>query len=270
MNAIQFYYAICVYANITQRSRFYFQEINKAVNDAIMNKLDSILDTDKNKGALNGLDRVQKFRDELYTLIKPSTLTITNVGAYNEFVNVKHAVYPTDYQTFASLTLTIDGNTTYGRNDMSYNTRGPQLDCSFRKPTNKKPFFLEDATGIKIYLGDGTISSAILEYIKIPATFYMGNESDLIDSGAGVLTPTTDYIAVEESVYNGITYVPGQPFTTGASTALTSGQVILASVTTTCDLPQKSHDELAKQAAVILLGVTSAFENSAFTEKEAG
>lgn len=268
MNAIQFYYAICVYANVTQRSRFYFQEVNKAVNDAVMNKLDSIIDTDKNRGVI-GLDRIQKFRDELYTLIKPSTLTVTNVGAYNDYVNVKHADYPVDYQTYVAMTMTIDGSTTYARNDMTYNTRGPQLECSFRRPNNKKPFFLEDATGIKIYLGDGAVSSAILEYIKIPATFYMGNESDLIDAGAGVLTPVTNYIAVEESIYNGITYVPGQPFTTGASTALTSGQVILASITTTCDLPQKAHDEIAKQAAVILLGIISAFENSAFTEKEA-
>jgi hypothetical protein len=33
-------------------------------------------------------------------------------------------------------------------------------------------------------------------------------------------------------------------------------------------MPEKCQDELVKLAASILLGVTSAFENSAFAEKE--
>lgn len=268
MNTVQFGYAIDMYCNVTKHSRFFYQEKSKAMNDAIMKKIDSITDTAK-QNELNGLDRIQKFRDELYTLLKPYTLTITNVGAYNEFVNVKHANYPTDYQTYAATTFTINGITTYGRDRMDYNNRGPMLDCSFRKPNNNKPYVLEDATGLKIYLGDGTISSATLDYIKIPATFNMGVEEDLINYGAGVLTINTDYIATEVSVYNSIQYQIGDEFATnGVLQDLTSGQVILKSKTTTTDLPEKCHDELAKIAAEILLGVTGAFDNSAFADKE--
>ena len=267
MNAIQFYYTIQFYANITQHSRFYFQEISKAMNDAIEKKIDSITDT-ADPREISGIDRLQKYRDELYTLIKTSTLTITNVGAYNSDILVKHANYPADYRTFAYLKLTIDNVSTYAR-EIDYNRLGPMLECSFRKPNNKKPYFLEDATGMKLYMGNATTVTGSFDYIKHPVTFNMGVESDLINSGVGVLTINTAYIATEVSVYNGIKYQIGDEFTTnGVLTDLTSGQVILKSKTTTTDLPEKCHDELAKSAAAILLGNTSAFENSAFAEKE--
>lgn len=267
MNAIQFYYAINFYANITQHTRFYFQEVSKAMNDAIKKKTDSITDSDGNE-PLQGIDRIQKFRDELYTLLKTANLTITGTSTYNSDIGIRHANYPTDYRTYAALTLTIDGTSTYAR-DTDYNKRGPLLECPFRGPKNKKPYYLEDATGILIYCGIPTTITGVLDYIKHPATFNMGLESDLINAGTAVLTINTAYIATEESVYNSVKYKIGDEFTTnGVLTDLTSGQVILKSKTTTCDLPEKCHDEIAKSAAAILLGVTGDFNESAFAEKE--
>lgn len=268
MNAIQIGYAIDFYTNLTHTSRFYNIEKNKAMNDAIMKKIDSITDTAK-QNQLSGIDRIQKFRDELYTLLKTSTTAATNIGLYNDDVTIDHINYPADYQTFAALTVTIDNKTTYVRDNMTYNTRGPQLDCSFRKPNNKKPFFLEDATGVLIYRGIGSaITSPKLDYIKQPAVFNMGAENQYIDAGAGVLTIGLSYIAIELSVQNSVTYQPGTQFTAAVTTTLASGQVILASNTTTTDMPEKCQDELAKMAAEILLGVVGSFENSAFVEKE--
>jgi len=175
MNAIQFSYAIDTYTNTTHSSRYYNIEKNKAVNDAIMKKIDSITDT--NGQELAGIDRIQKYRDELYTLLKQSTTAPTNVGAYNDDVYINHVNYPTDYQTFAALTLTISSKSTYAR-ETTYNKRGPLLECSFRKPTNAKPYFLEDSTGLLIYKGDSTtISSCKLDYVKQPAEFNMALES---------------------------------------------------------------------------------------------
>ncbi len=267
MNAIQVGYAIDLYTNLTHTSRFYNIEKNKAVYDAMLKKIYSITDTAK-INQLNGIDRIQKFRDELYTLLKTSTTAPTNAGAYNDNVYINHVLYPTDYQTFAALTLTVSNYTTYAR-ETDYNRRGPLLECSFRKPNNKKPYFLEDSTGLLIYKGDSTsISSCKLDYIKRPVAFNMGLESQYINAGAGVLSNATSYIATEESVHNGVTYSPGTQFTS-ANTNLTSGQVVLASNTTTIELPEKCHEEIAKMAAEILLGVVSAFENSAYVEKEA-
>lgn len=268
MNAIQLSYAIDFYTNLTHTTRFYNIEKNKAVNDAIMKKIDSITDTD-NPSTVSGIDRIQKFRDELFTLIKTSTTAATTVGLYNQYISIDHINNPTDYRTFMALTVTIDGNTTYARDNMNYNTRGPQLECSFRKPNNKKPFFLEDATGILVYRGiSGTITSPKLDYIKTPNEFSMGVESQYINAGLGVLTIGVSYIAIEESVQNAVTYQPGTQFIAAVSTALTSGQVILTSNTVACELPDKSHNEIAKLAASILLGVVSSFDNSAFVEKE--
>lgn len=267
MNAIQIYYAIGVYTNTTQHSRFLFSEVNKAVNDAIKDEMDDIIDG-PNKQGLNGIDRIQKFRDDLYTMIKTSASVPTTTGTINGIITENHFNFPTDYQTYVSMTATIDNFTTYLR-ETNYNMVGPLLECSFRKPNNSKPYFLEDNTGLKLYRGiSGVMSLATLTYIKQPVPFYMGNETDIIGAGVGVLTINTSYVAVDDSVYNGLTYVAGVMFTTnGTLTNLTSGQVIPSSILVTVELPEKCHDNVAKMAASILLGVTSAFENSAFVEK---
>lgn len=266
MNAIEMGYAIDFYTNLTHSSRFYNIEKNNAVMAAMDMEIDSIVDTN-NPNPLIGIDRIQKFRDELYTLIKSATLTVTNVGAYNDDVYINHANFPVDYQTYAGLTIVVGGVSTYARETMTYGNKGSVLECSFRKPTNAKPYFLEDSTGLKIFKGDSTtISLATLDYVKIPATFNLALESQYISAGAAVLTAAATYIAVEESVHNAITRLPGTSFV-AANTALTSGQVVLASLTTTCEMPAKIHTKIAKRAAGILLGITSAFENSAYVEK---
>lgn len=267
MNAIELGYAIDFYTNLTHGSRFYNIEKNKAVYDAMMKKIDSITDTVK-QNQLNGIDRIQKFRDELYTLLKKSPTGVTSVGTINDIITEEHILFPTDYLTFAALTLTIAGSTTYARST-TYGERGPLLECSFRKPNNKKPYFLEDTTGLNIYRGIGGTTTVVkLDYVKVPALFNLGLDSQYINFGLGVLTLGDTYIAVEESVHNTITLLPGTQFV-AANVNLTSGQVVLASNTTPCELPVKCHDEIAKMAAGILLGVTSAFESSAFSEKEA-
>ena len=194
MNAIQMFYAVTFYTNRTYSERYFNIEINKAVNDAIMKKIDSITDTAK-QNELNGIDRIQKFRDELYTLLKKSATGVTAVGTINDTVTEEHILFPTDYQTFAALTLTIDGYTK-GSRPTTYGERNDMIDCSFRRPNNKKTYYLEDATGLLVYRGiGGAVTTVKLDYIKQPAEFNMGLDSQLIDAGAGVLTNATSYIA---------------------------------------------------------------------------
>jgi hypothetical protein len=272
MNAIETLNAIGLYTDRSKSARYYFQEINQAVNDAIDKKINSITDTD-NPNKVSGIDRIQKFRDELYTLIKSTTpaaptgpTTITTVeGDFNKY----HVNFPTDYRTYDRMSLITNSVTTYAR-DTTSNEIGPLLDCSFRCPKKKKIYFLEDATGLSLYSADvDTISSVTLTYIKAPAAFSIGTESNLINEGTGVLTISTSYTAVEDSVYNAIVRKSGTVFSTnGALTDLTSGQVILTSLLTPIELPVKTHDDICKMAAAILLGPTEDFEKSAFAEKE--
>ncbi|MFY8248213.1 MAG: hypothetical protein ACOVJ5_00750 [Gloeomargaritales cyanobacterium] len=268
MNAIEVYNSVQLYIDRSKGARYYFQEINKAVNDAIKMHIDDITDT-ANQNKLSGLDRFQVFRDELYTLMKANSSVPTLIGPYNSDVLVNHIDFPADYRAFAALSVTIDGNTTYGR-ETTYNERGPMLECSFRKPTNNKVYFLEDSTGLKIYRGvTGTASSSSLDYVKQPVEFNMGNELNLIDAGVGVLSLSTSYTAFEDSEYNGIIYPSGTVFSTnGVLADLTSGQVILTSLLVTIELPAKTHPDIAKRAAAILAGVVEDFQSSAFAEKE--
>lgn len=268
MNAIQVYNSVQLYIDRSKGARYYFQEINKAVNDAMKMHIDDITDT-ANPNKISGLERLQVFRDELYTLMKTNTSVPTVVGLYNTDVLINHVNYPTDYRTFGALSITIDGITTYGR-QTNLNERGPLLECSFRKPTNSKIYFLEDSTGLKLYRGvTGTASSVSLDYVKQPTEFNMGNELNLIDAGVGVLTISTSYTAFEDSEYNGVIYPSGTVFSTnGVNTDLTSGQVILTSLLTTIELPEKTHTDIAKRAAAILAGVVEDFQSSAFAEKE--
>ncbi len=270
MNAIQVYNSVLFYTDRTKGTRYYFQEINKAVNDAIMKKIDSITDTNK-KG--QGIDRLQVMRDELYTLVKTGTPAAptgpTAITTIEGDFNIYHHNFPTDYQTYDRMSLVVGGLTTYAK-DTTSNKIGPLLDCSFAKPQDKKVYFLEDSTGLKLYSADvDTISLVTLTYIKQPAEFNMGNELNLINAGTAVLTISTSYTAVEDSVYNAIVRPSGTVFSTnGALTDLTSGQVILTSLTTTIELPIKTHSKICKIAASILLGVTDDYEASGFTEKE--
>jgi len=269
MNAIAIKERVEFYMDTTRNARFSFLDINKAVNDAIRNFINDMF------GSISGqnpysFQSTQQIRDDLYTLIKTSTPAVTTLSPYttnyDTFI-VNHINLPTDYYELIAIQTLIGGVTNYAR-PMEMNERGPLLEDSFKKPSNRQPYYLEDSTGYKIYRANtGTLTTATIDYIKTPNAFTIGNESQLIAPGNN-LTIGLDYIAVKKSVNNTVTYMPGQLFNAGA-TNLVSGQVILASNTQTTDLPDKTHEIIAKMAAEIMSGVTADYTRSQYTEKQA-
>lgn len=255
MNAIQIANLADTYLDVTRNARFQRQEYDNAVNNAMTNFMDDILDDYKNKYKVS-FQSNQTISDDLATLQKTQTAAPT--------ANV--ALFPIDYYFLTSLFVTIGGSTTYCR-PTNQNELGPLLEDTFRKPSDTKPYYLETSTGFRIYHGSGTITSADLNYLKTPANFTIGTDQQLITSG-GTLVAGSSYIAVDISVENSITYQIGTQFTAGTVT-LTSGTVILASNTTTVDLPIKTHQQIAKMAAEILSGVVQDYNRAAFTEKQA-
>lgn len=254
----------------TRNARFSFLDYAKAVNDAIQKFInDRFGDIEHNNPYT--FEFTQAIRDELFTLIKTATPTVTNLSnKVNDYytIGVSRITYPSDYYDLISWTTTIDSVETFAR-PTTYNELGPLCEDSLKYPTNKRTYYLEDATGYKFYRGTTGTLTVSIEYLKTPATFSLGIDSNLIDEGVGVLTAGETYIATEISVHNLITYKPGDTFTVVAQTTLTSGQVILASNTTTCDLPAKTHETIAKMAAEILSGSVSDYNRSAFAQKEA-
>lgn len=257
------------YNDAVRNARFSYEAYNTAINDSIVKFVDDIFGDIREKN-IYGFQAIQQVRDDLFTVIKTSTIIPTTLSPattdYGSFI-VNHINNPADYYEFVALQSLIGGVRTYVR-PTTYNEIGPLLEDSLKMPTNKRPYYLDDSTGYQVYRGNtGTLTSCDLTYIRVPATFNCGNDSTVIGPGNN-LTINLDYIAIETSVNNTITYQPGQLFTAGA-TNLVSGQVILASNTTTCDLPDKVHEEIAKMASAIMSGTTSDFNRAAFSEKEA-
>ena len=271
MNAIQILERVYLYMDTTRNARFQFIDYNKAVNDAIEKFIIDQFGDEAGKNTYS-FQGNQQVRDNLYTLIKSTAPTVTtgatittNYGAYTP----NHIANPSDYFYFISLQTLIGGITGYAR-PTTYNELLPLLEDSFKQPTNNQPYYLEDATGYTIYRGTtGTLTTATLTYVKTPATYSCGTNEQLIDAGVGVLSLGDTYTCTEVSFYNLVTYQPGDTFTVISQTTLTSGQVILSSNTTTCDLPEKVHNDIAKLAAAILSGTVADYNRSAFADKEA-
>ena len=255
MNAIQTANLIDTYMDVTRAARYQRQEYDNATRDAIKIYIDKILDG-KLRGKDISFESEQVISDDLYTLQALQSAAPT----------ADVALYPPDYYFLTSIFATIAGSRTYVR-PTTQNKLGPLLEDSFRAPSDSKPYYLQTATGFKIYHGPGTVSNVELNYLKTPALFTIGTDAQLITTG-GTLTNAATYIAVDVSVYAGTTYQIGATIT-GSGAALTSGTVILASNTVPIELPAKTHEEIAKIAAEILSGVTSDYNRSAFAEKQA-
>lgn len=270
MNAIQSMLRAEFYNDVSRNGRFFYSDFNKAFNDAIEIFVTKTLSFDSEPSP-TGFQLTQEARDNIYTLIKTSAPSVTDgtaVVTQNGTFIPSHANYPTDYRSFLELDVTIGGYTSYVR-PTNYNEVGPLLQNVFLKPSNTKMYANEDSTGITIWRGGtGTVTSAKLTYIKTPNTFSVGNESLIISPGAAVLTNGLSYIAIDDSVQNGVTYLGGTALT-AVGTSLTSGTVILTSNTTPIELPEKTHDIICKMASQIMLGVTSDYAKSQFVEKEA-
>lgn len=247
MNAIQLLNLCDMYLDSTRAARYQRIEYNNAFNDATLIIVDDVV---------RRFQQEQVLSDEVYTLMATQSAAPTG----------DVALVPSDYYFLTSLFATIGGTQYYCR-PTTENKRGPTVNDTYRAPSDTKPYYKQQSTGFKILHGSGTVTSCELNYIKMPATYNCGKDSQLIDSGTGVISSGQVYVATEPSVHNATSYNIGDEFT-AANNDLNSGQVILKGNTTTSDLPVKVHRKLAKLAASILSGAAQAYNPSAFAEKE--
>jgi hypothetical protein len=229
----------------------YYDAINEAIEAYIEDRTHNI----KQKKTYSA-ESFQRVRDELYTLYKIDTgAPVGNVVAY-----------PSDFYGYLLMYATIAGERQWCR-PTDHNQLGPLLEHSFRKPSDTKPYFLQDLLGLTVQRGTaGAFSAHELHYIKAPAIVSIGDESDKLTSGA-TLTNLIVYYVNDEAVYNGTTYYPGDTIT-GTGTALTSGTVIASTNVTDCDLPDRSHKEIYQRAANIMMGVTEDYNKKQDIEKD--
>ncbi|MFA7287649.1 MAG: hypothetical protein WC055_02100 [Melioribacteraceae bacterium] len=240
-----------------------------AVNDSMFEFISQEMGYEDQRNPEN-FQWVQRIRDNLYPLIKTSNPTISNGTAVTSpyYTSIPTSLtLPSDYDTFISLQYTISSITYYAR-PTSFNEIGPLLEDSFKHPANDLGYFNESTSSITLWRGStGTVSSALLTYLKIPNTFSIGQDNQAINTG-GTLTNAITYYALETSVYAGVTYYMGAVIT-GTGAALTSGSVIAVSNTVALELPAKVHERICKMASEKLLKVIGMFDASAAIESEA-
>lgn len=271
MNAVQSKQRIDFYNDLTRSARFLFTEYSMAVNDSIVEFVKEQMGDAANR-TLENFQWNQRIRDNLYTLIKSSNPTVTaGTAITNKYFSVLPSTFPVpaDYDQFISLMCLIDGYTIYAR-PTSFNEIGPLLQDSFKHPTNELPYYNDNVlgTGMTIWRANsGTFTSATLTYLKYPIDFSLGQESNVISAG-GTLTNTLIYYAEETSVYNGATFQIGASIT-GTGAALTSGSVILSTLTSPIDLPPTVHEEICKRASAKMLLTIQAYDSSAAVNSEA-
>lgn len=271
MNPIEIYQRINFYNNLTASARFTFAEISISVNDSMSEYIYAEMGDEEQRDPKN-FQWNQRIRDNLRTLIKKSSPTITNgTTLTNEYYSSTptELSLPADYNTFVELMVNCSGITSYAR-PTTYNELGPILESSFKHPKKNKYYYCESresTTSLTLWRDPLlTVSSAILTYIKIADTFSIGSETQLISNTSTVLTNAAAYYATEVTVFNGVTYQIGATITGNGVNALTSGQVILASATTNCELPASVHERICKWASSKLLASIGMLQDSAAIE----
>jgi hypothetical protein len=150
------------------------------------------------------------------------------------------------------LTLTIDGVQKYWPREMLYSEKGPDFENSFETPTAEYPKVIEDATGLKVFCGSGTISAATMDYLIQPTAILYSNTA--ITSGPTVLTVGATYYVTAATVFhNSVQYAVGDSFTAVNTAFGGTGTVYLIQ---NCQFGQGCHEELCKVAAAVLSGIT--------------
>lgn len=269
MNSIELQSRIDFYNNLTSSARFTRQMYDIAVNDAMMEYIDEQFGDDDNADPKN-FQWVQQIKDNLYTLIAATAPVVTpGVIITTPYSTVGTATFPNpaDYKNLIYLQTTIGGITSYSR-PTTFNEIGPLLQDSFKKPTNSKLYHIESSTGYTLYKGSTGTVTVVMLYLKIPATFTIGDESQVI-SPPTVLTNALVYYALETTVFNSVTYEMGDSITGNGVTALSSGRVILSTNTVTCSLPPETHEKIAKMSSQKMLKTISDYEGSMAIQSEA-
>jgi len=252
MNPIEIKQRIEFYIDLSRSPRFNFQDYNMAFNDSMYEYISQQVGLSDQRNP-QSVQLIQRIRDNLYTLIKTNNPTPTDgttvVGQYYSSKPTSLPI-PSDYDTFLLLQYTISSVTYYAR-PTTFNELGPLIDDSFNHPTNSMAYFNETTSALTLWRGTaGTVSSALLTYIKTPNVFSIGQDNQIISPS---VLATGSYYALETCVFNSVTYYMGQIITGNNVLALTSGTVILVSNTTACELPPKTHEILSKWSAAKML-----------------
>ncbi len=255
-NAIQMFGRVNELCDIAKSTRRSDSEIMNALNEAteltITKRIDPIKTTDR-----YSVQSVQRVRDELSPLIPTPA-----IGALASDI----VPFPANYKAYLLLYVNVGNDKIYCQ-PTSYNQEGDLQQDPFGKPTDSELYYNECGTGLRVFHGTIALGNYELWYIKNPLVLSIGFERDKVIVG-GALTNAVNYIAYDESIYNGLTYYPGE-VVSGTGATLTSGTVILAATIISSELPSALQDEVCNLAVAILEGSTEDYNKKISFKEDA-
>jgi len=268
MNILQIHDMVKFWIDEYQSPRQSDERIDQAIWSASKSIVDEKYDHSKQNHPNDSIERFQRVRDELYTLVNVTPnpyLAVTNN-------NVPAALIPEGYKYLLLLEagISVDGGT--GEPSDGWQVIFPvttdQRRDFIRKNPYRKPkssgmfelyYYWENINGFDLYVENdatGIIEVVKMTYLKEPVENFIGT------TRAAGYTPSsnTPAIAKGDLVYDGDSYNRGDSFTISSGTTF-AGEDALTGFTNS-DLPITLHEEIAKKAAVFVLESVNLYEKA--------
>lgn len=249
--------------DIVSSTRFESEDLDNGLNVAIDNKVRESYDQNRPMNKSDAFQRVQRVRDELGPLVKKATsgagvtLDLALGEAGDTTVDIVVTITdPDSYGYLLALRLKDSTGGWHPCYPMTYDRKNVIPRNPFRRvrstPQSKVYYYEQDGDILIHHPFDASLFGSMdvdLSYLGIPAIVNYGVERTASFS----FTNGEQVIAVEETLYAGVTYVIGQKFTitTASGLNITTGRVVNQYVE--CDVRGSTHEEISRRAAINLL-----------------
>ena len=264
MNIVQLHERVRFWVDIVASTRFDSQSIDNGINVAIDNKVRESYDQNMPMNRSDAFQRVQRVRDELGPLVK-KIVKDSGLAITDNVVSLSDTVL--DYGWLLAIRVKDTTNSAWhavlpiNHNRKNIVNRNPYRRVR-STPESKVYYYEENGTWI-IDSSLGAFEDAEINYLATPAIVNYGIEYD----STKVFIINDQVIAVEETVYNTITYKIGDKITivTGVL-SITSGLVVFSYIE--CDVRQTTHEEISRRAAMNCLTAARQYDKVNELRKE--
>lgn len=265
MNIVQLHERVRFWVDAVASTRFDIPDINNAINAAVESKILETYDKSMPMNRSDSFQRTQKAREILAPFINKAVSGSTGFTITGNKIGITLAEnYP--YNILLSLKATING-VEYDCEPQTYDRKNRVWRNPFRRPRlalSPKVYYIEEAGGINIiHSHTAAITNFELYYLSKPATVGYGTEYD----HTHVFAIGNRLLVTADTVYNGVNYVLGDEITIVAGhLSITSGLVTFGF--TECPLPEFTHEEIARRAAINCLMMAGQGEKAKLIREE--
>lgn len=264
MNIVQLHERVRFWIDSVASTRFESEDIDNALNVAIDSKILESYDQHRPNNKSDSFQRTQRLRDILGPIVTKATKVTS--GFSLTAANMITIASTANYQFLVSLGIKI-GTVVYECIPLTYDRKNILYKNPFRKPRmtpTVRMYYNEVDGNIEItHASTLALTDFELYYIKTPDTVNYGIEYDSTHAFAA----GQEIIAVEETVYNGVTYKIGEKITiSNPILNITSGLVVYSY--TNCNLRSIIHEEISRRAAINCLMTAGQTEKAKLLREE--